>query len=135
MQWIGALHVEQVADLPVSIVETAAFTARAAGFLTDDEIAEAKMEISARPKAGVVIPGTGGIRKRRFASGGQGKRGSCRIIYFFYNRDLPIFLLSIYHKGQTSNLSKREAAAAKKLVAQLIEEYSPPPRRMRLVKG
>jgi mRNA-degrading endonuclease RelE of RelBE toxin-antitoxin system len=36
-----------------------------------------------RPEAGVVIPKSGGLRKIRWSLPGKGKRGGCRIIYYW----------------------------------------------------
>lgn len=35
------------------------------------------------PMAGDLIPGTGGVRKLRFATSGRGKRGGARVIYYY----------------------------------------------------
>ena len=40
--------------------------------------------IAADPAAAPVIPGTGGIRKLRWAGSGRGKRGGIRTIYFYH---------------------------------------------------
>lgn len=70
------------------------------------------------------MPETGGIRKLRWALPGGGKRGGARVIYFFYNETLPIFLLTLYRKNERANLSKAERNAMAKLVPGLIEGYS-----------
>jgi mRNA-degrading endonuclease RelE of RelBE toxin-antitoxin system len=36
-------------------------------------------------EAGAVIPGSGGVRKLRWAAPGRGKRGGYRVIYFVRN--------------------------------------------------
>ena len=46
-----------------------------------------------------MIPGTGGIRKLRFAADGQGKRGAFRVIYYVLTDAMPILALLIYGKG------------------------------------
>jgi hypothetical protein len=52
--------------------------------------------VAGDPQAGVLIPGTGGIRKLRFGFGGRGKRGGARVIYVFAGLDLPVFLLAAF---------------------------------------
>lgn len=54
-----------------TVVETPAYLrdARDAG-LAEDERESIVRVLAARPDAGVVIPGTGGARKLRFAGGG-----------------------------------------------------------------
>lgn len=57
---------------------------------------------------------------------GMGKRGGARVIYYYRNEQLPIFLLSAYAKNTKDNLSKAERNQLKKLVADLVAGY---PRR------
>ncbi len=77
--------------------------------------------IGANPEAGDLIPETGGIRKLRWALPGGGKRGGARVIYFFHNETLPVFLLAVYGKNEKANLSKAEPNAMAKLVPRLIQ--------------
>jgi hypothetical protein len=52
-----------------------------------------------RPDAGVVIPGSGGLRKLRWALGASGKRGGARLIYYWaVAPDRPL-MLNIYPKN------------------------------------
>lgn len=53
----------------------------------------------------------------------MGKRGGGRVIYYFHNERLPVFLLSAYAKGQKENLSKAEQSAMKRLVPALVAGY------------
>jgi mRNA-degrading endonuclease RelE of RelBE toxin-antitoxin system len=48
--------------------------------------------------AGDLIPETGGVRKVRWSTSRSGKRGGARVIYFFYDRNAPIYLLMVYSK-------------------------------------
>ena len=80
--------------------------------------------VAANPESGRVIPETGGLRKLRWAAKGKGKRGGARIIYYFHNESMPIFLLSAYTKGEKADLSTAERNVLKKLVAELIREYA-----------
>ena len=75
------------------------------------------------PLCGVVIPGAGGVRKFRVGVEGRGKRGGARVIYYFHNERLPVFLLSAYAKGRKENLSKAEQSAMKRLVQALVSGY------------
>jgi hypothetical protein len=50
--------------------------------LTDEEYWSLQWHLALSPKIGEVIQGTGGLRKARWASGGGGKRGGVRVIYF-----------------------------------------------------
>ena len=58
----------------------------------------------ANPAAGVVIPGTGGLRKIRWAVSGKGKRGGVRVIYYGKIREGIIWMLTIYGKNVEANI-------------------------------
>ena len=65
-------------------------------------------EIFKNPLIGKVIPRTGGVRKFRYAAPGRGKSGGYRIIYYFYDEHNPVFLLKMYTKSFTENLTSKE---------------------------
>jgi mRNA-degrading endonuclease RelE of RelBE toxin-antitoxin system len=69
-----------------TFVELPEYIKRAEKILSSNERSELLYYLSANPKAGIVIQGTGGVRKLRWASKGKGKCGGSRIIYFFYKR-------------------------------------------------
>ena len=56
------------------------------------------------PKSGKVVPGSGGVRKVRWAMSGKGKSGGVRIIYYFKPNDNEIWLLTIYSKNEVENI-------------------------------
>lgn len=64
--------------------------------------------VSRNPTAGDIMPGTGGARKLRFAGRGKGKSGGYRIITFYADTDMPVFLLDVYSKDSQANLTKAE---------------------------
>lgn len=45
--------------------------------------------LAANPKARVVIPETGGVRKLRWVAPGRGKRGGTRVIHYFHSMRMP----------------------------------------------
>jgi mRNA-degrading endonuclease RelE of RelBE toxin-antitoxin system len=52
-----------------------------------------------------VIPGSGGIRKLRWAAPGRGKRGVYRIIYYVRHAKGVIWMLTMYAKNVAENIS------------------------------
>jgi hypothetical protein len=106
-----------------TIVETRPFIQDAKSRLTDEERIGLINMIAADPTCGVVMEGTGGIRKVRFATQGRGKSGGVRVIYYFYNETLPIFLLAIFAKNEKTNLSRAEQNALAKFVINLVDTY------------
>ena len=106
----------------LTIVELSPFHKNAANYLTDGELEIFKDHISRNPVEGAVIQGTGGIRKMRWAVKGKGKSGGVRVIYYFYNVSIPLFLITIYGKSDKSSLSPSERNAMKQLTA-LLKRY------------
>ena len=98
------------------IVETRAFTARMRELLTDDEYRALQLALVQRPTAGSVIPGTGGLRKLRWASSGRGKRGGARIIYFRFVAPEKVLLLFAYAKNERDDLTSTQCQALRKIV-------------------
>lgn len=107
----------------LTVIETAPFIRAAAALFSDDERLELITYLAANPFAGDEIRGSGGVRKVRFAIGGRGKSGGARVIYFVYNEDTPLLLLTCYGKNVQSTLSDAEVQAFAKLTAALKAEY------------
>ncbi len=76
--------------------------------MTADERDEFIDYLSKHPDAGDEITGTGGIRKIRWSGKGKGKRGGVRVIYYFYNESTPVFLLTVYGKGEKEDLTPEQ---------------------------
>ena len=79
--------------------------------------------LAAHPAAGKIMQGTGGIRKLRWASKGRGKSGGVRVIYYYHNETMPLFLLTLFGKGEKDNLSKNERNDLSKFISLLIANY------------
>lgn len=107
----------------ITIVELPEFSKRAEKELSKEQKDELIYFLASNPKAGNLIQGTGGIRKLRWASKGKGKSGGSRIIYFYYNDNIPLFLLTIFGKNEKINLTKAERNELFKLVIELVKNY------------
>ena len=112
-----------MADIPMTVVETARFLKDAKPLMSDSEREELVAFVGANPEAGEIIPETGGVRKIRRALAGRGKRGGARVIYYYHNERLPLFLLAVYGKNEKANLSRAERNAMKRLVPVLVAGY------------
>ena len=115
----------------MTVVETARFLKDVKSIMSDSEREELVAFLGANPDAGEVIPETGGVRKVRWALAGRGKRGGARVIYYYHNERLPIFLLAAYEKNEKANLSMAERNAMKRLIPALVAGYPAKNRRRR----
>jgi hypothetical protein len=86
-----------------TVAETAVFKRYASEVWQQAERVEFSNWIAADPEAGDVIRGSGGCRKVRWTSSGQGKRGGARVIYFNASTE-TIWLLIVYKKAQFDKL-------------------------------
>lgn len=73
--------------------------------------------------AGDLMQGTGGIRKLRWSALGKGKSGGVRVIYYFHNGAMPLFLLTLFGKGAKTNLSKAERNQLARFTTLLVRHY------------
>ena len=89
----------------LTVVESPLFQRLWPLYWTEDERAEFASYIAADPTAGVVVPGSGGVRKIRWARPGAGKSGGVRVIYFNRTEWGEVMLLTLYAKGKTENIS------------------------------
>jgi hypothetical protein len=102
-----------------TVAETPEYLRCAARLLSAVERAEIVTYLAARPKAGALMQGTGGVRKLRWARGGRGKSGGVRLIYYYHSDAMPLYLLTVFGKNEKANLSKSGRNELSSLVAAL----------------
>lgn len=85
-------------------IETSSFTKHIGEYLNDDEYLGLQLFLVSHPEAGQIIKGTGGVRKLRWATGGKGKRGGARVIYFWRVSEHQIWMLTIYSKSERESI-------------------------------
>jgi hypothetical protein len=107
----------------ITVVETRRFITDAKECLVDEERENFINHIARNPTAGVIIPETGGVRKVRWRASGRGKRGGVRVIYYYHDNQIPLFLLTAYAKAQKEDLSAKEKTAMRRLVKEIVKTY------------
>ena len=107
----------------MTVVGTPGFLRDAAVALTSKERDEVLSFLAANPEAGDIMPETGGGRKLRWRAQGRGKRGGVRVIYYYYNESLPLFLLNVFAKNEKASLTKAERNEMKTLLPRLVAGY------------
>jgi hypothetical protein len=105
-----------------TVVETSTFRRKAEKLLTEQEHDDPLLYLSMYHKAGDEIPGTGGVRKLRYAVQGRGKSGGVRVIYYFFDELNPVLALFLYGKNEQGNLTPAEKKRAASLAAAMKAE-------------
>lgn len=90
--------------------------------LTDDDLRRLQLEILQNPEQGIIMQGTGGLRKIRFALENRGKSGSARVCYIDFVVYETVFLLTVYPKNEKDNLTPKERNDFKAMVESLEKE-------------
>jgi len=107
-----------------TVVELPEFRRAANQWLTAEAIAELVAHLAGNPESGVLLRGTGGIRKLRWGTAAKGKSGGVRAVYYYHSQHMPLFLLTLFGKGEKANLSEVERNELAKLVNILKRNYS-----------
>ena len=105
-------------NLTMVFIETSLFTRIVYSYLTDEEYLGLQSFLVTYPDAGPVVPGSGGVRKLRWAVAGRGKRGGVRVIYYWKRSEGEIWMLTMYSKNETSTI----AAHLLKKIAKEIDD-------------
>jgi len=106
-----------------TIVELPEFLRKAEKLLKDSERQSIINYLASHPAAGEIMQGTGGIRKLRWSAQGKGKSGGVRVIYYHHNETIPLFLLTVFGKGEKANLTKAERNDLARYTSLLIKNY------------
>ena len=111
---------------PISIFEADCFLDEVYDHLTPEELSGLKTYLAGNPEAGVVVSGTNGVRKLRWGqkSKNVGKRGGVRVIYYYRDLNMPLFLLAVYAKGQQADLTAKKKKELKLLIGEVLRNHS-----------
>jgi hypothetical protein len=89
----------------LAVVESPIFQKLGPRYWDEDERAEFASFIALNPEAGTVVRGSGGVRKVRWVREGTGKSGGVRVIYLARNEAGEVYLLTLYAKSESENIS------------------------------
>lgn len=107
----------------ITVIETAPFLKDAKRVMSAAEKDNVVEIIAHDPEAGDIIPKTGGVRKLRVGREGQGKSGSFRVIYYYYDPGHPVILFTVFGKGEKANISDAEKNELYKIVQLIKKEW------------
>jgi hypothetical protein len=107
----------------ITVVETGPYLTMAAGMMNEVERSALVDMIASDPQTGDLMQGTGGLRKVRVPLRGRGKRGGGRVITFFHDVQMPVFLVAAYAKNDRTDLTQKQRQAAKALTDAIRAQY------------
>ena len=105
------IDVRCVNDVPyrlIVFIESPVFTRQVNELLTDEAYGQLQQCLAAHPKMGDVIRDSGGLRKMRWKTGGGGRRGGVRVIYYHLDARAQCRMPLIYPKGKKDDLTAAE---------------------------
>jgi hypothetical protein len=94
--------------------------------LDDEDLLALQVLIMIQPSRPPVIPGTGGLRKIRFAPARwkSGKSGAIRVCYVFLAEHGVVLLAVPYSKREMDDLSAAHKKAYREIIRAVRNEYS-----------
>ena len=99
-----------------SFVELTIFSRYRDSYFSEEQFAELQSHLMKNPRAGTVVPGTGGVRKLRWQRGGMGKSGGLRVIYYVQDAKSRIWLLTVYGKSARENITAKDLKQLREVV-------------------
>jgi hypothetical protein len=106
-----------------SIAELPSYVRLADKLLSTEERQNLIDYLASHPTAGVIMEGTGGVRKLRWRRNGHGKSGGLRVVYYYHSDIMPLYLLTLFTKGEKANLTRAECNALAGLVNVLVTTW------------
>jgi len=103
------------------IVETPIFTKRVTQMIDDEQYRLLQESLVRTPEAGRIIPGSGGLRKIRWAGSGRGKRGGIRLIYYWFPKQDRLLMLFLFAKNEQADLTARQLRTLRLVVEKEFE--------------
>jgi hypothetical protein len=96
----------------------------ALGLAVEDDLWDLQHEIMHNPERAPVVPGTGGLRKMRFAPRrwGIGKSGAIRVCYVYFKPHWTVLLVMAYGKNRKDTLSAEEKRAIARYI-RVVEQW------------
>jgi hypothetical protein len=104
-----------------TVAELPEYISRSSELLNESERKSIIDYLAAHPRAGDIMENTGGIRKLRWGRGNRGKSGGVRVIYYYHDERIPLYLLTVFGKNERANLTKAERSELAKLVGILVK--------------
>jgi len=91
--------------------------------ISQEQIQLLQIELLANPVKGALMVGTGGARKVRMAGKDGGKSGGYRVMYLDLRHVEVTYLIYLFDKGESDNLTAPQKVWVKSIVEAIKAEY------------
>ena len=111
----------------LTLIQLSPFVAKWAKLgLGDEDLQALECLLISNPQGGAVVPGTGGLRKLRFAppSRHTGKRGALRVIYAVIPAADAVYYFTLYGKNEQADMTADEKRFFRQVLTRLHAYHS-----------
>lgn len=116
------MGIERGGERYLEFVYLKLFERTAGGVISEEEMKAVEDELLENPEKGSVQGNTGGVRKVRVATGGQGKSGSARVAYLYVQIRETIYFILAFPKNVQPNLTADQKKTLRGLAEKLKKE-------------
>lgn len=110
-------------NYPITIAEMLNYTKDADEYFKEEEHEQLKTFLALHPESGDVLAGTDGVRLLRWPIKARAKSPSARVIYYFRDLNMPLYMLALYRRGDQIPLDSASKGEIKRCVGELVAEH------------
>jgi len=110
----------------IKVRATPKFIQSASKAMAPEALQELIDTLSLSPEQGILLTGTGGIRKIRWRTGkdAKGKSSGVRVLYYYDKKGLLVLLIALFKKSIKDNIDAAEKSQLKKILPELLRSHS-----------
>lgn len=108
-------------DYYITVVEMPGFSRDADRILSEEERQHLASCLAFHPFAGDPIDGVTGVWLFRWPPGDDAQDRSVRVVYFFRDLNIPVYLLALYEKGERLMITDQDKEEMTTLVKEIVE--------------
>ena len=109
---------------PITVAEMQNYTQEADEYFEFEEHERLKTFLALHPESGDIIADTDGVRVLRWPPKRTSKCPPARIIYYFRDLNMPLYMLALYKRGERIPLSTQQKGQIRRMVEELVAEHS-----------
>jgi hypothetical protein len=116
-------HMLGAGDYPITIAEMNNYAADADEYFDPEEHDRLRNFLALNPERGRVLANTSGVRVLQWPIKHRSDTKPARVVYYFRDLNMPLYLLALYKKGERIPLSSHWRAKIRGLVDELVAQH------------